>query len=362
MTNKEIAEKLGISPAALSLIINHKPGVSDATRASVLNSLREMGCDYLIKKAPVVPSSNLCFIIYKRHGEILDRHPFFLLLMENIENQARTYGYNILLCTIDKRRPLESQIQHLQELDCQGAIIFATEMNDEDMAAFSGLQIPFVAMDNDFTRLTCNSISINNQMGTFQAIEYLVKMNHTRIGYLKSSIRISSFEERQTGYESALKYFGLSFDPSDILTVHYTEEGSYRDMKQYLDKSPAPALPSAFVCDDDTMAAGALRALTEHGYHVPEDISIIGFNDRPACEVTEPPLTSVNVSKRTFSTETVDELLRLIENKEKITPDTRSRKIRIGTKLIVRQSAGMRAPTSVSGASDISIVPATNNI
>lgn len=341
MTNREIAEKLGISPAALSLIINHKPGVSDATRASVLDRLREMGCDYLIKKAPAVPSNNLCFIIYKRHGEILDLHPFFLLLMENIENHAKTYGYNILLCTIDKRRPMESQIQHLNELDCQGAIIFATEMSDEDMAAFSCLQIPFVTMDNDFTRLTCNSISINNQMGTFQAIEYLVRMNHSRIGYLKSNIRISSFEERHLGYESALKYFGLSFVPSDIITVHYTEEGSYRDMKQYLEKSPSPSLPGAFVCDDDTIAVGALRALTERGYRIPDNVSIIGFNDRPACEVTEPPLTSVNVSKRTFAVETVDELIRLIQNQENITPETRSRKIRIGTKLIVRQSAGL---------------------
>lgn len=340
MTNREIAEKLGISPAALSLIINHKPGVSDATRTAVLNSLREMGCEYLIKKAPVVPSNNLCFIIYKRHGEILDLHPFFLLLMENIENQARTYGYNILLCTIDKRRPIDPQIEHLNELDCQGAIIFATEMTDEDMTAFSGLQIPIVTMDNDFTRLTCNSISINNQMGTFQAIEYLIKLKHTRIGYLKSNIRISSFKERHLGYESALKHFGLSFAPSDILTVHYTEEGSYRDMRQYLGKSPSPSLPDAFVCDDDTIAVGALRAFTEYGYHIPKDISIIGFNDRPTCEVTEPPLTSINVSKRTFAAETVDELIRLIENQENITPDTRSKKIRIGTKLIVRQSAG----------------------
>lgn len=342
MTNREIAEKLGISPAALSLIINHKPGVSDATRATVLNSLREMGCEYLIKKVPVVPGNNLCFIIYKRHGEILDLHPFFLLLMENIENHARTYGYNILLCTIDKRRPIETQIEHLNELDCQGAIIFATEMTDEDMAAFSGLRIPIVTMDNDFTRLACNSISINNQMGTFQAIEYLVKLKHTRIGYLKSNIRISSFKERHLGYESALKHFGLSFDSCDILSVHYTEEGSYRDMKKYLEKSSASSLPSAFVCDDDTIAAGALRAFTEHGYHIPEDISIIGFNDRPACEVTEPPLTSVNVSKHTFAMETVDELIRLIENKENITPDTRSRKIRIGTKLIIRQSVGLK--------------------
>ena len=66
-----------------------------------------------------MPSNNLCFIIYKRHGEVLDLHPFFLLLMESIETRARSYGYNILLCNLDKRKSMEPQLAHLEELDCQ---------------------------------------------------------------------------------------------------------------------------------------------------------------------------------------------------------------------------------------------------
>ena len=342
MTNRELAKELGISPAALSLIINHKPGVSDATRTAVLASLQKMGYEHLIKKAPAAPGNNLCFIIYKRHGEILDLHPFFLLLMENIENHARTYGYNILLCTIDKRRPMEPQIRHINELSCQGAIIFATEMMDEDMEAFQSLPVPVVALDNDFTRLTCNTISINNQMGTFQAVEYLVRNGHSRIGYLKSSTIISSFLERHQGYAHALEYFGYAFEEDDILTVHYTEEGSYRDIRQYLSEHSHSTLPGAFVCDDDTIAVGAMRAFGEHGFTIPDDISIIGFNDRPACEVTEPPLTSVNVSKYTLACEAVDELIRLIKSRENVTEETRSRKIRIGTKLLVRESVAAK--------------------
>lgn len=338
MTNREIAEKLGISPAALSLIINHKPGVSDATRKTVLQQLQDMGCGHLIKKAPSLPSSNLCFIIYKRHGEVLDLHPFFLLLMENIENRARTYGYNIFICPVDKRRPMDPQIQHLNELDCRGAIIFATEMFDDDMKEFDQLTMPAVSLDNDFSRLSCNSIAINNQMGTYQAIEHLTKMGHTRIGYLKSLTRISSFKERHVGYEAALAHFRLAFHPEDIWDVSYSEEGSYRDIKKYLETTPSLSLPTAFVTDDDTIAVGAIRAFTERGYQIPEDISVIGFNDRPSCELTEPPLTSINVSKHTLAVETVDELMRLIKNEEEDSSECRSRKIRIGTKLILRDS------------------------
>lgn len=336
MTNRQLAETLGVSPAAFSLIINHKPGVSDLTRQRVLKELKDMGYEHLIKKTPVSFSNHLCFIIFKCHGEILDVHPFFLLLMETIENQARLYGYNILFYTIDKRRGAEEQIQHLNELDCKGAILFATEMQEEDMELFLNLELPLVALDNAFSLLSCNTIAINNEMGTFQAVKHLVQTGHRRIGYLKSTIRISSFEERQKGYEDALNYFGLSFAPSDILSVHYAEEGSFRDLKNYLENHPAPSLPTAFVCDDDTIAAGALRAFREYGYGIPEDISIIGFNDRPTSEISDPPLTSVNVSADALASEAVDELIRLIDSNG--SSSLRSRKLRIGTTLTIRSS------------------------
>lgn len=336
MTNRELAKKLGISPAALSLVINHKPGVSDATRETVLTQLKEMGYEHLIKKVPAVPSNKLSFIIYKRNGEILDLHPFFLLLLENIETHARAHGYNILLCTVDKRRPIEPQIQHICEQDSQGAILFATEMLEEDMKPFFDLPFPFVVLDNDFSTLTCNTVSINNQMGTFQAIEHLITRGISRIGYLKGKYRINSFDERQHGYADALHHYNKEFSADDIIELHYSEEGSYRDMRCYLETHSD--LADAYVCDDDTIAVGAMRALIESGWRIPEDISIIGFNDRPTCEVTIPPLTSVNVSKYSLSVEAVNELLRLIENVKQNRPETRSRKIRIGTKLIERES------------------------
>ncbi len=239
---------------------------------------------------------------------------------------------------------MEPQIEHLHTLNCQGAVIFGTEMQDEDMDAFLSLHIPLVVMDNDLTRLPCNTISINNQMGTYQAIEHLIQMGHTRIGYLKSQIRINSFKERHQGYVNALTHFGLAFQPEHILTVHYTEEDSYRYLRQYLENHTPEELPDAFVCDDDTMAVGALRAFQEKGIRVPDDISVIGFNDRPTCEETFPPLTSINVSKRSLAFEAVEELIRLIKNQEQtnrqdpINEETRSRKIRIGTKLIIRDS------------------------
>lgn len=338
MTNRELAQKLNISPAALSLILNHKPGISDSKRSLVLQTLEEMGYAHLIKPVSVAPavSDNLCFVIYKRHGEILDQHPFFLLMIESIENHAREYGYHILVTTIDNKNPVEPQLSRLKEMNAKGLIIFATEMLEDDIFYFENLQIPFVAIDNDFTHLNINTVSINNQMGTYQAIEYLHGMGHRKIGYLQSSTVIQSFLEREYGYRNALNQLGLELYSKYIFKLPYTEEASYQNFRLLLDEKVE--LPTAFVTDDDTIASGVIRALTEKGFLIPDDISIVGFNDRPSCEISSPKLTSVNVPRHSFGVESVDFLIKLIERKEQSKAGVRCIKIRIGTQLVLRES------------------------
>ncbi len=339
MTNKEIAKQLGISPAALSIIINQKTGVSEATRTRVLSELKRMGLENLVKKATPAANPSISFIIYKRNGGILDYHPFFLLLMEHVESRAAKYGYGIMLSTIDRRKPIEPQIERINQQNSLGAIIFATEMLTEDLAAFDQLKIPYVTLDNDFSCLPCNSVAINNRMGTYQAVQHLVDNHHKRIGYLKSTNRISSFDERQEGYEKALDDHRMSFREEDIWSVDYSEEGSYRDIRDKLTSLKSSDYPDAFVCDDDTIAVGAIRAFSEAGLSIPEDVSIIGFNDRPTCELTTPMLTSINVPKATFAMEAVDSLVDIL-NSESEAALTRSRKVRIGTRLVIRGSVG----------------------
>ena len=342
MTNRELAHMLKISPATFSMIINNKPGISSKTRERVLHQLGEMGYDNLIKSAQqeqqaFVQQQMLCFVVYLRHGRVLNQHPFFLLLMESIEAQARKFGSYIMMRTIDSHSPVRPQIESLNQMNASGVILFATEMLEEDIEYFSGLTIPYVAIDNDFSHLNINTVSINNQLGTHQAIEYLVHQGHQAIGYLQSEDYISSFGERERGYKEALARFGLELDPRYIYRVRYAEESSYLDISALL-RENVP-LPTAFVCDDDTIAVGALRAFQAAGLRVPEDISLIGFNDRPNTSLTQPPLTSVNVPRYSFGTAAVDAIVSLI-GKIKNDPSAivRTTKTRIGTQLTVRGS------------------------
>ncbi len=338
MNYKELAKHFGISPAAISLIINNKPGVSDATRARVIAELQSMGYSNLIKTPSQTSAvKNLLFIVFKRDGAILDMHPFFMLLIENIENRARRYGYNIMFSTFDLRGNINEQIEHVNSLNTSGAIIFATEMLDTDISYFSSYKKPYLLFDNDFHHMAVNTVAINNEMGTWQAIEHLVKMGHKKIGYLACKSRISSFKEREAGYRGALEEYGLALDEGNIYHLDFTEEGSYRDFAAIL--KDKPALPTAFVSDDDTIALGAMRALKEYGYSVPDDVSLIGYDDRPSCEIASTPLTTVNVSKNSFAADAVDIIAGIIENQK--SPESaayRTLKVRVETWLAVRDS------------------------
>lgn len=343
MTYREIAEKLNVSPATISHVINNKPGVSEATRETIRKQLEELGLSHLLQKKESAPEGTkvICFLVYKCTGQILDRHPYFLLITQALERRAAEYGYSMMIRVLDKHSDPAQIIPSEKTVD--GMVLFATEMSDEDFAVFSKLKYPVVALDNALSHTDCSAVSINNEMGTFQAIEYLVKTGHQRIGYFRSTIDISSFFERCAGYLQSAEFFGRPIRSEDVLRVGYTDEESFRDILQYLKGlDPDAGMPDAFVCDDDPIAFGALRAFAQCGIRVPEDVSIIGFNNHSNCPITNPPLTSVEVHPEGFLPGSIDLLVDLIRKKEKTAGKSflpLSQKTRFSTSLVIRDSA-----------------------
>lgn len=334
MTRKELAKLLNLSPAALSLVLNHKPGVSEETRRRVLAQVEELGYSSWVRKKKR-QSDNLCLVLFKKHGIIVDHHPFILQMMESVESRARKYGLSMLMSTVDSRQELKTQLDRINSLDARGALVIAVEMDEEDVSSLRGMQLPFVCLSNDFARQDVDTVLANNQMGAYQAIEHLIKLGHTRIGYLRSRLRVSMFEQRRNGFINALAAFGLPLRKEDEFTLGYTEQQSYQDFRTYLEQDDV--LPSALVADDDTMALGAIKALEEQGWRVPEDISVIGFGDRLGCESIQPPLTSVSVSPQAIGVAAVDALMQQCEREQ---DDPRTQKVCVSTKLVVRGSTG----------------------
>lgn len=338
MNYRELAKKLGISPASLSLIVNRKPGISKATRDRVAKELKDMGYGYLLQEEDEAtqPDTFIYFIVYHRSGYIIGDSPFVYLLNEHVDAAAKQHGYRITVKSMHYRSDVAREIEEINDSGASGVLIMATEMLDEDIHYFEKLHIPFVAIDHDFTALNINTVAINNQMGTYQAVEHLVNMGHTDIGYLHTTEYISSWSERAFGFRQAMMQFSLPLSDDKIFRVRYRGGKSYDDFLQILE-SGVP-LPTAFVTDDDVTAVGVIRALQEYGYHIPEDISIVGFNDRPVCQHIVPKLTSIDVPKYDFGSEGVDALVSLIEKKKQGNRPERAVKRRITTQLVERDS------------------------
>lgn len=333
MTNRELAAIIGVSPAALSLVINHKPGISDATRSLITNKLHELGYDHLFKNPSPATSNNIAFVTYKPLGEMLNVRSLYWELMEHIEKKAREYGYSIILYSIYSELPLPEQLTQLIQTGCKGAIVMTGQMSESVFRQFLALPFPTISMDNAYFNIDCSSVYINQQIGVYQALEYLTSCGFKRIGYLKSKYPLDSYTERFQTFCSSLPSFGLELLPEDVIELRLKERDCYDDMCNYLKEKPV--LPPVFFCDDDIIAYGVIHALQEYNYRIPEDISIMGYNDRPTSESFIPPLTTISISRANFSYATVDEIVRMIDDPAST---FRSRKIAIGTKVVKRQS------------------------
>src|SRR5699024_8151829 len=145
---------------------------------------------------------------------------------------------------------------------------------------------------------------------TCSATEYLIQHGHREIGYLKSEITIKNFFYRQEGYQRALKTHGLEIPENGIISLPPTMDGARTAMNRMLENGLK--LPTALVADNDIIALGAMKAMQDHGLKVPEDVSLIGFDDLPFCSITTPGLTTIRVFKQEMGRTAVRRLLELV--------------------------------------------------
>ena len=328
MTAKDIANILGVSQATISMVLNNKPGISNARREEVIAKLIELGCGHMLKKSN---GKSIGFVVYKGQGDILSESPFFSYILDGVVTQAAYYGYHLVMININKHMDIGEQSENIISSGCDGMIVFATEMFDDDLRVFKQLNLPYVLVDNYFKDENINTVCIDNRKGIYRAVKYLKEKGHKRIGYLQSKIGINSFRERFKTFIETMDEFALPVAEENVFRVGYFERQSYQDMKDLLRHKDS--LPTALVSDNDWLAFSTMRALREHGIRIPEDISIIGFDDRPICLHTEPQLTTIVVPKDIFGPKAVDLLMESIQE-----PSKQSSTFLLGVKLVERGS------------------------
>jgi len=327
---QDIAKIAGVSPGTVSNALNKRKGVSQETKDKVLKVAEELG---YFKKNTKEESNLIRLLVFKRHGFVLSDTPFFSALIEGIERACRANGYELLITHIIYNEHSEAEIEKLIDEDnTAGVLLLATEMNYENLAPFKNKEIPIVVLDSYFLEEDFDSVLINNRKGAYQGVKLLIDNGHTKIGCLESSKNINNFTCRVGGFREALRDAGLKNLRQYRVLLEPTLEGAYRDMKEYLDREDCD-LPTSFFALNDIIAIGAIKAMKEKNIKIPEDVSIVGFDDMPFCEISTPRLTTVRVYKQYMGETAVNRLIHKIK-----TFDDRKLTIELNTELVLRDS------------------------
>ncbi len=339
ITGKELAKILNISEAAISMALNNKPGVSTKTRKKILAVAKEHNYDFSNKTSFVdakKAKGTVHFVIFKKNGAIITDNSFFSLITEGINYGCEKFNYYLNVTYFYSSQDIEQQLETLVRQGCKGIILLGTEIKKEDYIPFSKLSIPIVLVDSYFTDIIVDSISINNTRGAYLATNHLIQSNGLHPGYLRSLYSTQNFYERKLGFYKALNASG--FSTSNTITHKLTPsfEGAYADMLRLIRKGEPVA--HSYFADNDLIAAGALKAFKESNYRIPEDISIIGFDDIPLCSYIEPNLSSVNVPKKYIGITAMKRLVDLMSSEYNL-----PLRIEVETEIITRDSVLYRS-------------------
>jgi LacI family transcriptional regulator len=292
VTRNDVARYAGVSPSTVSYVLNDGPrSVSTHTREKVLKAIRDLGYH------PNAVARNLRSQKTTTIGLIIPDtcNTYFAEVAEGIESVAFERNYTVVFCNSDYKVERELvYANHLVSDQVAGVIILPASNNHDAIKLLSDNNIPTISLDRYLTGENLPSIVADNFRGGYIATKYLIELGHTRIGCVSRPVSLSHTQDRVNGYLQALSEANLKHDDDLFARGGYRMENGKKAM-EYLLALEKP--PTAVFCYNDMMAIGALRAAYEKGLHVPQDISIIGFDDIIESAYTCPALTTVRQDK-----------------------------------------------------------------
>lgn len=365
MKAKDLAKKLGVSPATISLVLNNKPGISDTLRKSLLEQIQQLGCEGMLcdacregaapgqqgaSKPEHSPGQgggckSIAYLIYQEQDyleDMNDPYNFFSGVLEGVEAEAWENGYCLIMLHVGKRKNVSLQEQLRRAGNVVGTIVHPCLLNDQIERDMKAISMPCVFMDS----YTCSgwqppSVCISNCQGMHRAVHHLKELGHRQIGYVSSGWETLLYQERRRTFCEALSNLDLPCNQAHFLSAG-TGEGllEFNHLTEALKN--APNLPTALVCENDRQAWRTIKALQQAGLRVPEDISVIGFDDGTLCTNIEPHITTIRNSPQLMGRQCVlmlENLLRL-----KALGEEPWLRYELPARLILRDSTGPARP------------------
>lgn len=329
VTMQDIADQLNISKNSVSQALRGKSGVSDKTKALVKKTADELGYHYNFSGEPDDPQSRRTkkFLLLAS-SFALSQASFFGKILSSIENSVEQSGSQLRVIEITDQDIQEHILKNEltgQEWD---GIFIMSHINDPFIEKVISFGCPCVLIDHHHPHFKADAILTQNQKGAYSAVEYLIQNNHKKIGFIGDISFSPSYNDRLTGYTKVLKDYSIEYDEHYVIS---DSKESQRNLYSRLDS--LDDMPSAWFCVNSGLAFILNSYLHSKGYSVPEDVSILCFDDTEFTRLSQPQLTCISTDLGYMGKSAVDLMAYRISH-----PDNPHLEINIAPELIVRSS------------------------
>lgn len=327
MDISEVARRANVSTATVSRVLNGGARVRPATQAHVRQVIAEL------QYVPNNSARNLRVGSSKLFGLIVSdiTNPFFPELIDSFEALAAAQGIDVIFThtNYDSAR-LAVCIRRLIERNVDGIAVMTSEVEEQALESAARRKVPLVLLNQAGFASRYPNVWVDYSRGFREAVEHLQQLGHRDIAFLSDPKDFSSTRRRGGAFRAAMRRFGMTIHKEWLVNAELRVEGGHAAMTQIL---AARVRPTALVTTNDLMAVGALQAAYAAGVRVPEDISIVGFDDLPVAGMTYPPLTTIRLSRSEIAAHAFSLLLEASRGAE-----AASRKYSVTPRLVVRGS------------------------
>lgn len=327
ITIYDVAEKAGVSIATVSKVINNTGRISEKTRKKVMQIMDEL--EYQPSVVASALSGKSTFTLGLTLPDLAN--PYFAELARAIEDQGRKHGFNVFICSTDNDADKEEEYYQLfMKKRVDGIIMVSRDKQNVVVKKILSEKVPLVMIAREIFSAPVTSVMVDDYYGGMQAGQHLLQQGHQNIAVIVENLTELGSKERLRGCVDAMKEAQLELDPQLVIEGGYTLESGKAAMKQLLQQKQRPT--AVFACND-ILAIGAIQAVREGGLKVPDDISIVGYDNTILAAIIDPPLTTVAQPMQEIGERSVALLVQQIQSKETV-----RQRVLLMPDLVVRQS------------------------
>ncbi len=333
ITIKDVAKAANVTPSTVSRVIADNPRISNKTKRKVRQVMEELGYhpNYKARNLASRKTQTIGLVMPNSTDQVF-QNPFFPEVIRGISKMAHMTEYAIQFSTGETEEEIyDGVVQMVQSGRVDGVILLYSRMNDKVRAFLEEKDFPYTMIGKpSYDVEKISHVDNDNFSAAKEVTEYLLQLGHTKIGFVGGSTSLMVTLDRQQGYETALKEAGISICEEYIVHEDFLIEGGKQAISELLSLKETP---TALVVVDDLMAFGIINTLEKMGLRVPDDISIVGFNNLLLSEISQPSLTTVNINIFDLGYHAAKNLIEIINN-----PDEPAKRIIVPYQMTIRGS------------------------